>query len=564
MEKRAGVFTCVGCDTPLFRSGRKFESGTGWPSFDDPLPGAVETTVDRSYGMVRVEVHCASCGSHLELACSMTEPPPSGLRYCINAGGDEFRAGGGSVRLEGPCPSKPPHQRAVPFGMPSVGAGRRRWADCQRPPHDFAEIERRFLPGCSRGGAPSAYLPRISSSGESAAFSATLSTVALMLQTGMSGNTDASTTRSPSIPLNRSQRIQRRARICPSAPCRTGDTPSRRRLRHGEQHHRRSPLPAPDAPPATIPCGAAAIQRRANASRAPHTPHRHARSGARRDRRSASSARGDFASPTTAVRPALPDAEGEARLRLRHADPPILPRQRPAIDLDVRRIQAPASVRANSDIIPGDQVSTPRAVVSQRSASPSLGQTMRRLADGGPSADSSAARCNGPADSARPPAHRTPARCRVPPHAPPADPQPASADAATRSRPPSTTPNRARMTRSSPRRDRHTRRAAILHHDAQRQAVVDHRQVRPRQRRHQIRPRRRDAPLPPPRLLEGGETTRVAARSCPHSPAGRSHRRRRQVVEQFGRLDPECIPIGCGPLVPRPSPPPAKDSWRMK
>jgi peptide-methionine (R)-S-oxide reductase len=83
MEKRAGVFSCAGCDTPLFRSGRKFESGTGWPSFDDPLPGSVETTTDRSYGMVRTEVHCATCGSHLGHVFE-DGPPPTGLRYCIN------------------------------------------------------------------------------------------------------------------------------------------------------------------------------------------------------------------------------------------------------------------------------------------------------------------------------------------------------------------------------------------------------------------------------------------------------------------------------------------------
>ncbi|TJW82557.1 MAG: peptide-methionine (R)-S-oxide reductase, partial [Mesorhizobium sp.] len=50
-EKRAGTFSCVGCDQPLFESKLKFESGTGWPSFNDPVPGSVETTVDRSYGM---------------------------------------------------------------------------------------------------------------------------------------------------------------------------------------------------------------------------------------------------------------------------------------------------------------------------------------------------------------------------------------------------------------------------------------------------------------------------------------------------------------------------------
>jgi peptide-methionine (R)-S-oxide reductase len=82
-EKRRGVFQCAGCDQPLFRSGEKFESGTGWPSFFDPLPGALETTVDRSYGMVRTEVHCARCGSHLGHVFP-DGPPPTGLRYCIN------------------------------------------------------------------------------------------------------------------------------------------------------------------------------------------------------------------------------------------------------------------------------------------------------------------------------------------------------------------------------------------------------------------------------------------------------------------------------------------------
>lgn len=64
-EKRAGTFFCVGCDQPLFESKLKFESGTGWPSFNDPVPGSIETTVDRSYGMVRTECHCSRCGGHL-------------------------------------------------------------------------------------------------------------------------------------------------------------------------------------------------------------------------------------------------------------------------------------------------------------------------------------------------------------------------------------------------------------------------------------------------------------------------------------------------------------------
>ena len=89
-EKRAGVFHCAGCDQPLFRSGEKFDSGTGWPSFCDPLPGALGTTVDRSYGMVRTEVHCGRCGSHLGHVFP-DGPPPTGLRYCINGVALNFR-----------------------------------------------------------------------------------------------------------------------------------------------------------------------------------------------------------------------------------------------------------------------------------------------------------------------------------------------------------------------------------------------------------------------------------------------------------------------------------------
>ena len=82
-EKRAGAFSCAGCDTPLFESTLKFESGTGWPSFNDPLPGTVETETDTSYGMTRTECHCATCGSHLGHVFP-DGPPPTGLRYCIN------------------------------------------------------------------------------------------------------------------------------------------------------------------------------------------------------------------------------------------------------------------------------------------------------------------------------------------------------------------------------------------------------------------------------------------------------------------------------------------------
>ena len=82
-EKRAGLFSCVGCGQPLFDNTTKFESGTGWPSFNDPIDGATETTVDRSFGMVRTEVHCAQCGSHLGHVFE-DGPPPTHLRYCIN------------------------------------------------------------------------------------------------------------------------------------------------------------------------------------------------------------------------------------------------------------------------------------------------------------------------------------------------------------------------------------------------------------------------------------------------------------------------------------------------
>jgi peptide-methionine (R)-S-oxide reductase len=82
-EKRPGTFTCAGCDTPLFEGKVKFESGTGWPSFNEPIPGATETSVDDSYFMRRTEVHCATCGSHLGHVFP-DGPPPTGLRYCIN------------------------------------------------------------------------------------------------------------------------------------------------------------------------------------------------------------------------------------------------------------------------------------------------------------------------------------------------------------------------------------------------------------------------------------------------------------------------------------------------
>ena len=82
-EKRTGTFTCAGCGQPLFVADRKFESGTGWPSFFAPIEGGIGTTIDRSYGMTRTEVHCNRCGGHLGHVFD-DGPPPTGLRYCIN------------------------------------------------------------------------------------------------------------------------------------------------------------------------------------------------------------------------------------------------------------------------------------------------------------------------------------------------------------------------------------------------------------------------------------------------------------------------------------------------
>lgn len=89
-EYRSGTFACAGCGTPLFTSETKFNSGTGWPSFYAPLEDAVETTVDRSLFMTRVEVHCAKCGGHLGHVFE-DGPRPTGLRYCMNGVSLEFK-----------------------------------------------------------------------------------------------------------------------------------------------------------------------------------------------------------------------------------------------------------------------------------------------------------------------------------------------------------------------------------------------------------------------------------------------------------------------------------------
>jgi peptide-methionine (R)-S-oxide reductase len=99
-EKRTGTYRCAGCAHPLYESRTKYDSGTGWPSFWQALPGALGTTRDTSFGMVRTECHCANCGGHLGHIFD-DGPAPTGDRHCINGVALAFVAAPAAAQVAG-------------------------------------------------------------------------------------------------------------------------------------------------------------------------------------------------------------------------------------------------------------------------------------------------------------------------------------------------------------------------------------------------------------------------------------------------------------------------------
>lgn len=93
-NKAAGTYTCAGCGATLFDSEAKFDSGSGWPSFYDALPGKVEFVEDNSHGMVRTEIRCTNCGGHLGHVFDDGPRDTTGMRYCVNSLALEFNKKG--------------------------------------------------------------------------------------------------------------------------------------------------------------------------------------------------------------------------------------------------------------------------------------------------------------------------------------------------------------------------------------------------------------------------------------------------------------------------------------